>query len=467
MQMHAKFLSFAAALSVAAGAMAQETAVLATATGEPAVAVESSDIRIPENRVIYECFIRNFSPEGTFKAVEAQVGRLADLGVDVVWFMPIYQLGDQDKVGGENGFASPYAVKDYKAVNPDMGTEQDLRDLIKAIHDNGMEVWFDWVGNHTSTDNVWVESHPEYYADGFYHPHGWNDVWQLDVNNPEMQDTMIDAMQYWVDNFDIDGYRCDYASGPSTEFWKKATERVLKNGKRIAWLAEDDSKPELVGNGYFDYNYAWAFHDRLMDFAKSGDVDALRKATEELNSGDAYKGRSRLVYLSNHDTVQDKGGTEDYIFGKYLKPLTVLEFTVYGMPLLYNGQEIGFSTEPVSLGIQKAVDWSNPNKEMATLIKTLIDVKHSQPALYTSDMNGDFTSLPTSSDDKVLAYKRTAGNDNVIVMLNLSEDELPFTVNAQLPAGTYKDIFSGQVVNFTDNNSFVLPPLGYSLWLAE
>ena len=135
--------------------------------------VAADEVRIPENRVIYECFVRNFSSEGTFKGVERQVDRLADLGVDVIWLMPIYKLGDKDKIGS---YSSPYAVKDYKAVNPDMGSEADLRSLISKCHAAGMEVWFDWVGNHTSTDNVWVTSHPEYYGNRFTHPYGWNDV---------------------------------------------------------------------------------------------------------------------------------------------------------------------------------------------------------------------------------------------------------------------------------------------------
>ena len=166
-------------------------------------------------------------------------------------------------------YSSPYAVKDYTKIDPDNGTEQDLRDLVKTIHDHGMEIWFDWVGNHTSLDNVWVTSHPDFYkwnGNQIEHPYGWNDVYQLDNDNTAMQDEMIRCMQYWVNNFDIDGFRCDYASGPSPELWRKASERVLKNGKRIAWLAEDDSRPELVSKGYFDYNYAWGFRDRLIEY---------------------------------------------------------------------------------------------------------------------------------------------------------------------------------------------------------
>ncbi len=144
-------------------------AVAATSLG----AWAAEDVRIPENRVIYEIFVRNFSPEGNFKGVEAQVPRLKELGVDVVWLMPIYKLGDIGKWGT---YSSPYAVKDYKAIDPDNGTAEDLRSLISAIHANGMEVWFDWVGNHTSKDNVWVEEHPSFYGKSFTSPNGWTSI---------------------------------------------------------------------------------------------------------------------------------------------------------------------------------------------------------------------------------------------------------------------------------------------------
>ncbi|MDE5847202.1 MAG: hypothetical protein K2H71_07610, partial [Muribaculaceae bacterium] len=305
--------------------------------------------RVPENRVVYEVFVRNFSPEGNLKGVEAQIPRLKDLGVDVVWLMPIYELGDTGRWGP---YSSPYAIKDYRKIDPDNGTEQDLRDLVSAIHANGMEIWFDWVGNHTAMDNVWVTSNPEFYTkkDGdFVHPFGgaWKDVYELNRDNEAMQDSMVNAMRYWVDEFDIDGYRCDYASGPSPELWRKASERVLKNGKRIAWLAEDSSRPSLVKNGYFDYNYCWDFQDKVMkEFAQEGisRLPELKKASELLavrgitegeskapedTIADPYGGRSRMVYLVNHDVLQDQGGSEDFVYGKYVRPLTVLQFTLY------------------------------------------------------------------------------------------------------------------------------------------
>ena len=430
----------------------------------PLAARGGDDVRVAENRVVYEVFVRNFSPEGNFSGVEAQIPRLKELGVDVIWLMPIYKLGEEGKWGT---YSSPYAVKDFKAIDPDNGDAAQLRSLINTIHANGMEVWFDWVGNHTSVDNVWVSSHPEYYGNNFYHPNGWNDVYQLDFNNTAMHEAMIDAMQYWVTEFGIDGYRCDYAAGPSEEFWSKATSRVLKNGRRIAWLAENDDKPELVSKGYFDYNYAWYFHDRLLDFARGGNVNTLRQECANLHNEEAYKNRSRMVYLSNHDVVQDKGGSEDKIFHKYLKPLTVLEFTVFGMPLIYNGQEIQYKCNQILLSEKTPIDWSNPDTQMTSLIKTLCHLKHTQPALRTGRQNGALTNLETSNSDNIYVFKRTLENENVVVMLNFSDSQQSFTVNGGLPSGTFTDAFSGKSVNFGNPGTFTLGGQGYAVYVSN
>lgn len=424
------------------------------------------DERVAGNRVIYEVFVRNFSQAGNFKGVEAQVPRLKELGVDVIWLMPIYKLGDTGKWGT---YSSPYAVKDYKGIDPDNGSAADLHDLINTIHGNGMEVWFDWVGNHTAMDNGWVHTHPEYYTrrDGqFVHPFNgaWADVYELDRDNSAMHEAMIDAMQYWVDEFDIDGYRCDYASGPSETFWQKATSRVLKNGKRIAWLAEDDPNYQLVSNGYFDYNYAWSFYDRMRDFAAGGSLADLRAACEGLHSDIHYSGHSRMVFLSNHDRVQDDGGTEDRFFGARLKPMTVLQFTVYGMPLLYNGQEIQYKSGAVSLAEKTPIDWSNPDTSMTELITALCRLKHTQPALRTDLQNGNFTVLGNSADNSVFTFRRSAGDSDVIVMLNFRGNQQNFTISGDIPQGTFTETFTGMSVDMGSRRDFSLPAYGYAVY---
>ena len=418
----------------------------------------------PENRVIYEVFVRNFSQEGNFKGVEAQIPRLKELGVDVVWLMPIYTPGEEGKWGT---YSSPYAVRDYKGLDPDYGTAADFRSLVNAIHENGMEIWLDWVANHTSKDNVWTKSNPGFYGSSFVSPNGWNDVYQLDFSNSAMHDAMIDAMQYWVDEFDVDGFRCDYASGPTSEFWSKATQRVLKKGERVAWLAEDDSKPELVSNGWFDYNYAWYFHDRLLDFARGGTVDNLRNECLNLHNEEAYRGRSRMVYLSNHDVVQDKGGTEVTLFHKYVRPLTVLEFTVFGMPLIYNGQEVGYNPGgSVSLAEKTPIDWSNPDSRTTELIRTLSNLKHTQPALNTGHTTGTLINH-TATDPNVYVYERRQGDESVVVMLNFNDSQKTFSISGNLPGFTGKDAFTGNTGRMAAGESFTLPAQGYAVYVKD
>ena len=418
----------------------------------------------PENRVIYEVFVRNFSQEGNFKGVEAQIPRLKELGVDVVWLMPIYTPGEEGKWGT---YSSPYAVRDYKGLDPDYGTAADFRSLVNAIHENGMEIWLDWVANHTSKDNVWTKSNPGFYGSSFVSPNGWNDVYQLDFSNSAMHDAMIDAMQYWVDEFDVDGFRCDYASGPTSEFWSKATQRVLKKGERVAWLAEDDSKPELVSNGWFDYNYAWYFHDRLLDFARGGTVDNLRNECLNLHNEEAYRGRSRMVYLSNHDVVQDKGGTEVSLFHKYVRPLTVLEFTVFGMPLIYNGQEVGYNPGgSVSLAEKTPIDWSNPDSRTTELIRTLSNLKHTQPALNTGHTTGTLINH-TATDPNVYVYERRQGDESVVVMLNFNDSQKTFSISGNLPGFTGKDAFTGNTGRMATGESFTLPAQGYAVYVKD
>ena len=429
--------------------------------GTTAAGQADSDIRTPQNRVIYEVFVRNFSPEGNLKGVENQIDRLKDLGVDVIWLMPIYTPGVEGKWGT---YSSPYAVRDYKGIDPMYGNADDLHSLIDKAHDRGMEVWLDWVANHTSKDNVWVTQHPEYYGNNFYSPNGWNDVYQLDFSNTALHDAMIDAMQYWVSEFDVDGFRCDYASGPSDTFWEKATSRVLKNGKRVGWLAEDDSKPALVSNGWFDYNYAWYFHDRLLDFGRGGNVTTLRKDCADLHNESAYYGRSRMVYLSNHDVVQDKGGTENVHFHKYLRPLTLLEFTIYGMPLIYNGQEIQYKSGKIMLSEKTPIDWSNPDTEMTDLIKKLCNLKHTQRALDTGATQNTLVNHSTS-DDKVYVYERTNKGESVVVMLNFGDGQSTFTVTSDLPGYTATDIFTGNVTQLNKGSQFTLPAQGYAVYI--
>ncbi len=424
------------------------------------------DVRTSTNRVIYEVFVRNFSPEGTLKGVETQVPRLKDLGVDVIWLMPIYTPGEADRWGT---YASPYCVKDYKGIDPAYGTAADLRSLVTAIHAAGMEVWLDWVANHTSTDHAWLKSHPEYYGGTPYHPFNWNDVYQLDYSCSGLRTAMIDAMKYWVTEFDIDGFRCDYAEGVPRDFWQQARTEI-NAVKNIAWLAESGGEGDaaLLVAETFDYNYAWAYNDQLIAIGRGSDASSVANASYALRypaDAERYTGKSRMVYLSNHDVVQDKNGTPDRHFGDNVWPMTVLEFTVHGMPLIYNGQEVNYSSGAVSLAEKTPIDW-NGNADMTALITKLCELRHTEPALRDGKEQGDLINYCATSST-VYVYERRRGDHSVIVMLNFGGSATTFTVTQTLPGKIYTEAFTGTEYNFAATRTFTLPAHGYAVFTTD
>ncbi|NDV81645.1 hypothetical protein D0T87_06565 [Bacteroides sp. 51] len=413
------------------------------------------------NRVIYEVNVRNYSTGGNFAGLQKDLQRLKEVGVDILWLMPIHPIGEQNR-GGTLG--SPYSVKDYKAVNPDYGTLADFKSLVSAAHALNMEVWLDWVANHTAWDHPWVSEHLDYYAEKNgqrpYSPENWTDVAQLDFNNPGLRAAMIDAMQYWVREADIDGYRCDAVTYVPLSFWKEARPEVDKI-KKITWLAEGD-KPEYME--VFDYDYAWGFNNDLNDFGKSKDVSKLIQACENLYNNADYASKGRMVYLTNHD-LNAYDGTEFTRYGGFVLPLTVLYFTIYDMPLLYNGQEIGMN-KTMGLFDANPVAWTPVNTTMSNLIKQLTRLKRTQPALESGAGRGTLTRYQTTSSN-VYAYSRKKGDSEVVVLLNFSSAPANTRFNGATPSGEFKNYLSTDTdkLTFTAQTTVTLPANGYAIYV--
>lgn len=446
---------------------------------------DKPEIRTENNRVIYELFVRNFTEEGTFNAAMNHIDEIRDLGVDVVWIMPMYRMGTA-KQWGE--FPSPYCIQDFKDVGVEYGSREEFKALVDSIHSAGMDVWMDWIANHTSCDHPWLESHPEYYerkANGdFIHPFdgAWGDVYQLDYSNMDLRREMIESMQYWVTEFDIDGYRCDYADGLPLDFWKEVTSTVKKaDGTPIAWLAESRGEYKVLHgdtinqltylkDGGFRYNYAWYFRDSLASLANKFDLNTLREECRKLFDGtelgeensSMYDGKSRLVFLTNHDT-NDQQASEVKIFGNRLRPMTVLQFTIYGMPLIYNGQEIGYP-EQIHIAFNTPIYRAKGDSTMTTLIKQLTKLKHTEPALRDGNEKGELVDYTTTSDS-VLVYERRRGDESVVVMLNFGNTESQFSIAELLPKREYREVFSGERKNFAENDTFRLDGNGYAVWI--
>ncbi len=427
------------------------------------------------NRVIYELNLTNFTTEGTLEAATEKITDLDKLGIDIIWLMPIHPRGTTDRLGT---LGSPYAPKDYYAVNEDYGTQDDLKAFVQKAHQVGIEVWLDWVPNHTSTDAAWTVTHPEYYEhqDGdFVHPSNYGDVYQLNMRSATTQRAMLDAMKYWIDQADIDGFRCDYISSPSIpeSFWSMAIEELksYKDGKNITMLGEADFNdvPRLYGKG-FDFDYAWGFNTKLQNVGSS--ASSLREACETLVNDTHYgTDLDRMVYLTNHDMNAEKGSVFS-VFKERAYPLTVLTFTLYGMPLLYNGQEIG-CTKQMGLFDKATISWNKNdiNTKMNNTIRTLIALKHTQKALANGANRGSVAFLETDKSS-VFAFSRKSGDNEVLTIINLGAAA---TASVRgITAGKYEkwidssDIASGtkkSYVELSATSPIELESYGYAVYV--
>lgn len=399
-----------------------------------------------DNRVIYELNLYDFTTAGTLAAAQQRLGELRTLGIDIVWLMPIYPRGVQGKIGS---LGSPYAPRDYTAVNADHGTLSDLKNFVSAAHDLGMAVWLDWVPNHTGLDHVWVTSHPEYYqwdGNAIVHPSNYGDVYQLDYSNTALCKAMTDAMLFWVNEADIDGFRCDYVSSPQipVTYWQQAIPALQNNsrGKRVEMMGEADFTSWDAGHLYaagFDYDYAWGFADGLKSVGTGTSVANARTAAQNLLSvlSTNYGTMSRMSYLTNHDDIGNNFSS-NYItvLGSNVAPMTVMYFTFFGMPLLYSGQEIG-QTKILNYFNRNAIDWNTVNTPIYNTIRSLIALKHTQPALADGTAASRATArLLTTSNSSVIAYEKTQGSNTVIVVISLSDKSETVTLSG-ITAGEY------------------------------
>ena len=290
--------------------------------------------------MIYEVNVRDYSTEGKLTSVTADIPRLKKLGIDILWLMPIYPIGETSRKGT---MGSPYSVKDYKAVNPDLGTDTDLHSLINTAHAAGMHVVLDWVANHSAFDNPWALNHKDWYnQDAQGNPTwpagtDWTDVADLNYNNQDMRAAMLDAMKYWVTTFGIDGYRCDAAWGVDTAFWESAST-ALREIKPVWMVAETQDQADLLSNA-FQADYGWHFKDMLYSFG-AGTGQKTDFSMTMNNQASAYPaGTYPLLFITNHDE-NSWTGSLSMQYGSGAKTLSVLTFTAPGMPLIYDGQEV-------------------------------------------------------------------------------------------------------------------------------
>ena len=349
--------------------------------------------------------VRQFSEKGDLASVEAQLPRLKELGVDIVWLMPIYPIGKEKRKGT---LGSPYAVANYTAVNPDYGTMDDLTRLVGRAHDLGLRVILDFVPNHTAWDHPWVKQHPDWYTlingkmssplDEKGKTTGWEDVVDLNYNNPDLRRAMTGAMTFWLREADIDGYRMDVAGLVPTDFWKEVRPQLDKV-KPVFMLAEWEADADHFRT-CFNMNYGWAMHKLLKDVAKGKQnalaIDSLLAQRRKDYPAWAYQ----MQFTQNHDE-NTWNGTLTESFGPGAKAFVVLTSTFNGMPLVYGGMEAGLNKR-VQFFEKDPIVWGTYPE--ATFYKSLLTLKHRNRALWNGEAGGELIKIPTGRDEQVYAF---------------------------------------------------------------
>lgn len=422
----------------------------------PAPYVQVAHPEWTRDAVIYQINTRQFTSEGTFKAAQEQLPRLKELGVDILWLMPIHPIGEVNRKGT---LGSPYAIKDYFGVNPEFGTEDDFRAFVEAAHAQGFKVILDWVANHTAWDNPLVTEHPDWYETdwkGDFHPTPWTDwadIIDLDYSNSDLRAYKTRALKYWVEEFDVDGYRADVAGFVPLDFWETARAE-LNEIKPVFMLAEWQQRD--LHHKAFDATYAWAWKEAAQRIAKGqSDAGDLRGYLSEQISTwplDAY----RMLYTENHDQNAWDGSTRE-IYGNAYPAMLTLSFVTEGIPLIHNGQEVGnqnqlefFERDPIAWG-----DYQHPDGD---LIKQLIDLKTANQALHNGAAGGRVIPVSTDNPGQILSFAREKDGNRVLVLFNLSSTAASFSVTDGPAEGAWSDAFTGTGVDINFGVETTLAP---------
>ncbi len=434
---------------------------------------------VVENAVLYEANIRQYSPEGTFNAFTKDIPKLKDLGVKIIWLMPVYPISKIKRKAADGRFASEikdpkerekilgsyYAVSNYTAVNPEFGTMEDFQNLVNTAHENGMYVILDWVANHTGWDNVWIKEHPDYYTHNDkgeiidpINPEtgkswGWTDTADLNYNNKDLWTAMTNSMEYWVKQHNVDGFRCDVALGVPTEFWNQAVKKINKIHP-IFMLAEGDL-PGLLKQA-FDMGYNWRGLHLMNEIAQGKKtVDAWDKNMKTVDS--IYERDDIWMnFVTNHDENSWSGTVKERL-GDASNTMLALTYTAPGMPLIYSGQEYGLDRR---LKFFEKDTIPKSKGEVYSLMEKLGKLKNNNKALNGGKQAASYTRLTTSDNSKILAFRREKGDQEVVYIANMTKDSINFTVKA---VGNYTDYLSQKNIELKEDTEMSFSPWEYKI----
>jgi glycosidase len=402
--------------------------------------------------VVYELNVRTFTSEGTFNAIIPRLPELRQLGVTIIWLMPIHPLGEVKKKGS---VGSPYAVRDYMDVNPAYGTKDDFKRLVREAHRLDLKVIIDIVANHTSWDNVLMKTPSLYRRDAsgqILSPYDWTDVAALNYANPATRTYMHDVLQYWVREFDLDGYRCDVAGEVPTDFWEEARRRLERLKPDLVMLAESH-EPELLVQA-FDFDYGWPGYHALKD-AILGNRSARAVRDEWEAERRSYpKGALHLRIADNHD---EKRAITHFGERGALAAFAVV-LTMDGIPLLYNGNEVGDATESFAPALfeRLPVWWQMRDRrpEFPRFFSAMLALRRDHPAL----RRGELAWVRNSDEDRVLTYLRTEASEDVLVAVNLTNR--PFHGTTEAAGAGWVEVTPGAAAN----TAAALPALALDPW---
>lgn len=413
--------------------------------------------------VLYELNIRQFTAEGTFNAAIERLPFLRSIGVDAIWLMPIYPIGVEGRKGS---LGSYYSIRDYKGVNSEFGTEDDLRAFISAAHAMGIKVLLDWVANHTARDARWItERAADWYerdAEGVAKvPWDWTDTAKLNYANHDVWRGQIDAMRYWVEEFGVDGFRCDMAMLVPIEFWQEVSEELHRIKDDIFMLAE--AEEDNLFDRAFNMSYQWNVHHIMVDIAKGARrVWDLRNA---IHSERARYPREamRMSFTSNHDE-NSWSGSEQSRFGAALEVMTALTFLMPAtMPLIYTGQEVGYDHSFEFFERDHLPAEHYRENRTTELYRRLCSLKHKERALDAGERGGDMIEIENNAKDCMMTFVREVEGSRVVAILNLS----PYTIHADfrtgIYAGRYYDAISGEYVVLDDHVERDIVPWHYQI----
>jgi glycosidase len=445
-----------------------------------------------KNAVLYEVNVKMYGPDGSFKSFQKELPRLQKMGVDVLWIMPIHSR-------------FPYAPVDYFGIDKSYGTKEDFKALVDDIHSRNMKVILDEVPNHCGWSNKIITEHPEYFVHDslgkICYAYIWKGMAQFDYSKQVTRDFMLNVMKYWVEEYNVDGYRMDCSWAPPLDFWEYAIPELNKV-KPVLMLAEAEG-PQYHRAG-FDMTYQWNFMmlrgDMMNHIKNVWDLDTMLKAEQN----DYQKKDIRMYFTSNHD--EDSPGwsqeADDKFLNSWRNPLSdtisayvpvdfpglpgiarrtgrsfsrlkgatkafaIATFTLPGMPLIYNGQETAYESGRGGFGDPEYVDFKN--HDMTDFYTRLISIKHENPALWNGSYGGDYERIMNGADSSVISFVRIKGNDKVLTIINFTDQVQTIAVSSDKLNGRFIDLFKDEyyVDNLNDKN-FVLEPYEYRIFTSK